>query len=93
MKNVMISQRTIQDLQYADASMQVHCTSATGDPAILDTLGPDRTVLIIEMSSFQGLKMYYGKVWRVTWFQWHVSHKRGFCYSWVGLEGFDCSAI
>ena len=31
------------------------------NPSNPDTLGPEMTVLIIEMSSFQGLKMYYGK--------------------------------
>ena len=30
--------------------------------SISDTLAPERTALIIEMSSFQGLKMYY--VWQ-----------------------------
>lgn len=34
----------------------------TVDPSILDTLGPERPVLIIKVSSFQGLRMYYGKV-------------------------------
>ena len=29
-----------------------------GDPSILDNLGPEGTVLIIEVSSFQVLKMY-----------------------------------
>ena len=51
---------------------------STVEPSIQDTLGPERTVLIIEMSSFQGLRLYYGKAWRVIWFQWHVSTKEGF---------------
>ena len=29
---------------------------------IPDTLGPERSVLTIEVSSYQGLKMYYGKL-------------------------------
>ena len=34
-------------------------------PSNPDTLGPEMTVLIIEMSPFQELKMYYGKPWRI----------------------------
>ena len=40
-------------------------------PSIPDTLGPERAVLIIEVSSFQGL--YYGKVQRIILFRWPVS--------------------
>ena len=32
-----------------------------------------RTVMIIEVSSFQGVKdTYCGKAWRITWLQWHA---------------------
>ena len=31
---------------------------STVDPTIPDTLGPERTVLIIEVSAFQGLRMF-----------------------------------
>ena len=34
----------------------------TGNPSIPDTLGPERTVMITEVSSFQELKMFYDKV-------------------------------
>ena len=38
----------------------MHAQFCSGTPlATLDTLGPERTVLIIEVSSFQELKMYY----------------------------------
>ena len=30
------------------------------NPSNTDTLGPEGSVLIIEVSSFQGLEMYYG---------------------------------
>ena len=65
----------------------------TVDPSILDTLGPEGTVLIIEMSSFQGLKMYYDKAWRIIWFQWCVcGHNRGVsAIPGSGLVGFQYS--
>jgi hypothetical protein len=51
------------------------------DLSILDILGLERMVLIIEVSSFQGLEMYYGKAWReglhYLWFQWHMSIIKG----------------
>ena len=34
----------------------------TVEPSIPDTLGPERAVLIVEVSSLQGLKMYYGLI-------------------------------
>ena len=48
------------------------------NPSNPDTMEPEMTVLIIEVPSFQGLKMYYGKAWRVIWFKWRVSTLEGF---------------
>ena len=38
------------------------------NPSNPDTLGPESTVLIIEMSSFQGLEMYCGLLYWNIWF-------------------------
>ena len=38
--------------------MYTHTRRSTVDPSSPDTSGPESTVLIIEVSSFQGLKMY-----------------------------------
>ena len=61
------------------------------DPSIPDTMGPEWTVLILEVSLLQGLKMYYGKAWRIILVPVvcvlisGVSAIQG-----SGLEGFHC---
>ena len=47
--------------------------ACTVEPLFSDTLGSEGTVLIMRTSSFQGLRMYYGKAWGVIWFEWDVS--------------------
>ena len=44
---------------------------------------------------FQGLEMYYGKAWRVIWFQWHVSTLKGCPHAiqGAGLEGFHSNVF
>ena len=44
---------------YTDGVLCIRCE---WKPFIPDTLGPEMAVLIIEVSLYQGLKMYYGKV-------------------------------
>ena len=77
--------------QYSGSLYSGHLGTSTVDPSIPDTLGPEGTVLIMKVSSFQGLKMYYGKAWRVIWFQWHVSLLEG-CLQFRGwIGGLDCT--
>ena len=44
----------------------------TVNPSIPDTLGPEGTVM--KVSSFQGLKMNYGKVQGIITFGWSDTH-------------------
>ena len=68
-----------------------HLGTSTADLSIPDTLGPERTVLIIEVSSFQGLRMYYGKAFWIIWFQRCLSTYKG-CLQFRGwIRGFHCS--
>ena len=48
----------VNNLLLIEAHHPLHV--CTVDPSIPDTLGPEKTVLIFEVSSFQGLEMYYG---------------------------------
>ena len=61
--------------------------SVKNGPSIPDTLGSERTVLIIEVSSFQGLKeqSIVNHLVPVTCVL--HKHKRGVCNSGSGLEG------
>ena len=80
-----------------------HESRYTVGPSILDTVGPEGTVLMIEVSSFKGLKMYYSKAYSQEFGSSGMCpHKMDVCNSgsWIrgvsaiqgaGLEGFCCS--
>ena len=61
------------------------------EPSILETLGPDRTVLIIEVSSFHGLRMYVRTLAKNNesfGSSGMCPHSRGSAIRGSGLEGF-----
>ena len=71
---------------------QVSLYYNSGNSSIPDTLGPEWTVLIIEVSSFQGLKMYYDEAWRIILVPVVcVLISGASAIQGSGLEGFHCT--
>ena len=61
------------------------------DPSILHTLGPERTVMIIEVSSFQGLEMYLAIIIVDCSVPVTCVHLRGVLQFGVWIRGVHCS--
>ena len=60
------------------------------NPSIPDTLGPERTALIIGVFSFQGLNMCCIKLWWRFWFQWRMSIIEVCLRLTVWIRGVHC---